>query len=38
MGEQHVVKSNWRSFKTFSPRHVASVDWLKCLDFQGDTC
>ena len=26
------------SFKTFSLRHVASFDWLKCLNFQGDTC
>ena len=27
-----------RAFKTFSPRHVASYDWLKCFDFQGDKC
>ena len=26
------------AFKTFSPRHVALFDWLKCFDFQGDTC
>ena len=45
-GEWHVAnfdwwivsQSNWRSFKTFSRRHVASFDWLKCLDFQGNTC
>ena len=29
---------DWRSFKTFPPRHMASFDWLKCLNFQGDTC
>ena len=31
-------QSNWRIFKTFSPRHMATFDWPKCLDFQGDTC
>ena len=31
-------QSDLRSFKTISPRHVASFDWPKCLDFQGDTC
>ena len=34
----HVSHSDWGSFKTFSPRHVASFDWPKCFDFQGDTC
>ena len=34
----HVSQFGWRSFKTFSPRHVASFDWPKCFDFQGDTC
>ena len=29
---------DWRSFKTFSPRHMASFNWPKCLNFQGDTC
>ena len=24
--------------KTFSPRHMASFDWPKCFDFQGNTC
>ena len=33
-----ISKSDWRSFNTFSPRHVASFDWPKCFDFQGDTC
>ena len=45
MGEQHVAKLDWyhvsqfdwRSFKTFSPRHVASFDW-QCFNFQDDTC
>ena len=34
----HVSHSDWGSFKTFSPRHVASFDWPKCFDFQGNTC
>ena len=46
VGEWHVVKfdwwhvsqSDWRGFETFSLRHVASFDWPKCFDFQGDTC
>ena len=25
------------ALRLFSPRHVASFDWPKCLDFQGDT-
>ena len=33
-----MCQSDWRSFNTFSPRHVASFDWPKCFDFQGDTC
>ena len=31
-------QSDLRGFKTFSPRHVASFDWPKCFDFQGNTC
>ena len=27
-----------RALRLFSPRHVESFDWLKCLDFQGETC
>jgi len=46
VGERHVAKFDWwhvsqfdwRGFKTFTPRYVASFDWLKCFDFQGDTC
>ena len=46
VGERHVSESewwhmsqpDWRSFKTFPPRHVASFDWPKCFYFQGDTC
>ena len=35
---RHVSQSDWRRFNTFSPRHMASFEWPKCLDFQGDTC
>ena len=34
----HMSQSDWRIFKTFFPRHMASFDWPKCFDFQGDTC
>ena len=34
----HVSQSDWRSFKDLSPRHMASFDWLKCLNFRGATC
>ena len=34
----HMSQPDWRSFKTFSSRHMASFDWLKRLNFQGDTC
>ena len=38
VGKRHMAESDWKRFKTFSPRHVASFDWPKCFDFQGDTC
>ena len=34
----HMSQFDWRIFKTFSPRHVISFDWPKCLDFQCETC
>ena len=30
----HMSQFEWRSFKTFSPRHTVSFDWLKCINFQ----
>ena len=34
----HVSQSDWRRFKIFFPRYVASFKWPKCFDFQDDTC
>ena len=45
MGERHMAEFDqwhmslldWKSFKTFPSRHMASFDWPKCLNFQDDT-
>ena len=34
----HISQPDWRSFKTFPPRHMVSFNWPKCLNFQGDIC
>ena len=41
--QQNQIGDTWHDLtegvlKLFSPRHITSFDWPKCLNFQDDTC